>query len=138
MVWDNGSMRSRSFIAFMVGVSIFAVVPSFVTELPARQAGAFLVLLPELLMLGGGAAVVLIAGRWQAWWFAPASALPGSLLWSIYFEIALEPLRRDVFEVGSVAIRALDTFIESGSVATLGAVLAGAALGRAAKDLLSS
>ena len=120
-------MRARSLIAFLVGAVLFAVVPYFDTKIPGKGESGEL-LITVVLGLVVGATVVLVAGRWRAWSLALASAFAGSLAAQVYYEVALEPPPRNGFEVGSVALGAVFTFVFSIPFVLAGALVAGAAL----------
>jgi len=78
--------------------------------------------------LVAGATVVLVAGRWQAWSLAIAAAFPGTLAAQVYYEVALELPPRNGFELVSVALGAVFTFVYSFPFVVVGALAAGAAL----------
>ncbi len=62
---ENGGMRSRSLIAFLVGAVLFAVVPYFDSEIPGEGERGELIISVELGLVVG-ATVVLLAGHWRA------------------------------------------------------------------------
>jgi hypothetical protein len=126
-ITDNGGMRSRSLIAFLMGAVLFAVVPYFDSEIPGEgERGELIISVVRGLVVG--ATVVLLAGHWRAWSLALASALAGALAAQIYYEIALEPPPRGGFELESVAFGAFYAFLFSGPFVVVGALVAGAAL----------
>ncbi len=87
-------------------------MPYFDTAIPGEgERGEFI--LTVVLGLIVGAAVVLLAGCWRAWWLALASALAGAVAAQVYYEVALEPPPTDGFDLGSVAFGAFFAFVFS-------------------------
>ncbi len=78
-----------------------------------------------------GATVVLVAGRWEAWWLAVLAALAGALAGQAYYEVALEPLPRNGFEFVSAAYGVFYTFALSSPFVLASALVASATLGLA-------
>jgi len=103
MITDNGGMRKRNLVAFLVGAVLFAVVPYFDSEIPGEGERGEL-LISVVLDLVVGATVVLVAGRWRAWSLAIAAAFAGALAAQVYYEVAFEPPPRNDFEFVSVAL----------------------------------
>jgi hypothetical protein len=120
-------MNPRTPIAFLVGAILFAVVPYFDSEIPGQGESGEL-LISVVLGLVVGATVVLVAGRWEAWWLALPAALAGALAGQAYYEVALEPLPRDGFEFVSVAYGAFYTFALSFPFVLASALVASATL----------
>jgi hypothetical protein len=120
-------MNPRAPIAFLVGAILFAVVPYFDTEIPGQGERGELFLIAGLGVVVG-VTVVLIAGRWEAWWLALPAALAGALAGQAYYEVALEPLPRNGFEFVSVAYGAFYTFALSSPFVLASAVVASATL----------
>ncbi len=120
-------MNPRAPIAFLVGAILFAVVPYFDSEIPGQGERGEL-LISVVLGLVVGATVVLIAGRWEAWWLALLAALAGALAGQAYYEVALEPLPRNGFEFVSVAYGAFYTFAFSFPFVLASALVASATL----------
>ena len=122
-------MRSRSFVAFLVGTAIFVVAPQYDPILPDDWTNT---MLPVYVALGGsaavGALVVLIAGHRQAWRLAVASAFAGALL-SLAASLAFgPPVLPGDFGMFNAVFEVLDFFVITGLPAAAGALLAGFAL----------
>ncbi len=126
---EAGMMRTRSLIVFLVGATLFAVVPYFDSEIPGEgEMGEFF--LTIVLGLVVGATVVLVAGSEarRAWLLALLAAFAGALAGQLYYEVALEPPPRDGFELGSVVLGAFFAFAYSFPFVLGGALVAGLAL----------
>lgn len=122
-------MRSRSFVALLVGTAIFLVAPQYDPILPDGWTNT---MLPVWVALGGaavvGALVVLIAGHREAWKLAVASAFAGALL-SFAVSLAFGPPRLPGdFGVFNAVFEVLYFFAFTGPAAAVGGLLVGFAL----------
>jgi hypothetical protein len=120
-------MNFRALVAFLVGATLFAIVPRFDRAIPGEgESGEFFI--SVVLGLVEGATVVLIAGHWRAWSLALLATFAGALASGVYYEIALEPPPTAGFDLGSVVFGAFFAFAFSFPFVLAGALAAGATL----------